>query len=378
MSVDLTSVGSFLIFVVVLSGLVFVHELGHFLTAKRLGVHIEEFGIGFPPRLVGVVRDDRGKLRLVGRKAAKKADTHAGPARTIYSINAIPLGGFVRPVGEDDPLVPGGLASAPKRVRIAILAAGSTFNLLFAFLVFVVGFRVGWPDRVLVNRVAENSPAQSVGLRAEDVILRADDADIHYPNQLSEITYRHLGLPLSLLVQRGDQVLPLTITPRPLADIPQGQGPMGIEMRPDLVTGYSWPKATGRAGQELLYQFQVLLELPGRIIRQEIPLAAVRPIGPVGLNDLTREAVVTAQEINEWFPVLQLIGLVSVALATTNLLPLPALDGGRILFVLIEAVRGRRVDPAREGMVHLIGMAMLLALMALITYQDIFNPIIPR
>jgi regulator of sigma E protease len=98
----------------------------------------------------------------------------------------------------------------------------------------------------------------------------------------------------------------------------------------------------------------------------------------VGLNDLTHEAVVTAQEINQWFPIIQLVGLVSVALATTNLLPLPALDGGRIMFVLLEAVRGRRIDPAREGMVHLVGMVMLLLLMVVITYQDIFNPIIPR
>ena len=95
-------------------------------------------------------------------------------------------------------------------------------------------------------------------------------------------------------------------------------------------------------------------------------------------SDLTHEAVVTAQAINQWFPILQLIGLVSVALATTNLLPLPALDGGRIMFVLLEAVRGRRIDPAREGMVHLVGMVMLLLLMVVITYQDIFNPIIPR
>jgi regulator of sigma E protease len=153
---------------------------------------------------------------------------------------------------------------------------------------------------------------------------------------------------------------------------------MGIEMRPDIVTNYSWPQAFVRAGQEMYYQFQVLFELPGRIFRQEVPLETLRPIGVVGLNDLTREAVTTAQEINQWFPVLQLIGLVSVALATTNLLPLPALDGGRILFVLIEAVRGRRLDPAREGMVHLIGMLMLLVLMVVITYQDIINPIIPR
>jgi len=126
------------------------------------------------------------------------------------------------------------------------------------------------------------------------------------------------------------------------------------------------------------YQFQVLFELPAKIISRQVPLASVRPIGVVGLNDLTREAVTTAQSINQWFPILQLIGLVSVALATTNLLPIPALDGGRILFVLIEAVRGRRMDPAREGMVHLAGMVVLLLLMVVITYQDIFNPIVPR
>ena len=153
---------------------------------------------------------------------------------------------------------------------------------------------------------------------------------------------------------------------------------MGIEMRPDIVTNYSWPHAAVRAGQEMVYQFRVLVELPAKVLAHQVPLASVRPIGIVGLNDLTRAAVTTAAQINQWFPILQLVGLVSVALATTNLLPLPALDGGRILFVLIEAVRGRRLDPAREGMVHLVGMVMLLLLMVVITYQDIFNPIIPR
>ena len=371
----LTGIGSFLIFVLVLSGLVFIHELGHFLTAKRLGIHIEEFGFGFPPRLIGVVRGADGKLRILrGSKTPKPAEL--GGQRTIYSLNAIPLGGFVRPVGEDDPFVQGGLASAPKRVRLAVLAAGPGFNLLFAFLVFIVGFRVGWPDRVVVNKVVPGTPSAAAGLQAEDIILNAGGTDIHYPNQLSEETYSHLGLPIKLVVQRGAEKLDITVTPR--SQWPEGEGPMGIEMRPDIVTNYSWPQSIGRAAQEMVYQFRVLVELPARVIRGQIPLSTVRPIGVVGLNDLTREAVVTAQSINQWFPILQLIGLVSVALATTNLLPLPALDGGRIVFVLIEAVRGRRIDPAREGMVHLVGMAFLLVLMAVITYQDIFNPIIPR
>jgi len=208
------------------------------------------------------------------------------------------------------------------------------------------------------------------------VILEANGRDIHYTYQLSDITYSHLGQAIPLVLGRGGNRLEVTLTPR--TEWPSGQGPMGIEMRPDLVTNYSWPQAIGRAGQELIYQFQVLIELPAKIIKQQVPLESVRPIGVVGLNDLTRDAVTAAQEINQWFPILQLIGLVSVALATTNLLPLPALDGGRILFVLIEAVRGKRLDPAREGMVHLVGMLMLLVLMAVITYQDIFNPIVPR
>ena len=372
---SLTWIGSVLVFILLLSLLVFVHELGHFLTAKRLGIHIEEFGLGFPPRVVGVVRNPEGKWRLVrGPKTPKPAEI--GQGSTIYSLNAIPLGGFVRPVGEDDPLVPGGLASAPKRVRLAVLFAGPFFNLLFAFLVFIVGFHVGWPDRVVVNAVVAGTPSDAAGLKVGDIVLQAGGVDIHYPNQLSEQTYNHLGQPMPLLVQRGSQQLQLTVTPR--ANPPEGQGPMGIEMRPDIVTNYSWPQSIGRAAQEMVYQFQVLFELPARVIRGQIPLSTIRPVGVVGLNDLTHEAVVTAQEINQWFPVLQLIGLVSVALATTNLLPLPALDGGRIMFVLLEAVRGRRIDPAREGMVHLVGMVMLLLLMVVITYQDIFNPIIPR
>ncbi len=372
---DLTSIGSFFVFVLVLSVLIFVHEFGHFITAKRLGIHIEEFGFGFPPRLIGIVRGADGKLRVVkGQNTPKPAEMAA--QSTIYSLNAIPLGGFVRPVGEDDPLTPGGLAAAPKRVRLAVLFAGPLFNLIFAFFIFLIGFRVGWPDRVVVNKVVPGTPAESAGLKPEDIILSAGGSDIHYTNQLSDITYSHLGLPVAIVVTRGSQNLSMSVTPR--ATWPDNEGPMGIEMRPDIVTNYSWPQATLRAGQEMAYQFQVLFELPAKVLSHQIPLSTVRPIGVVGLNDLTRAAVTTAQQINQWFPILQLVGLVSVALATTNLLPLPALDGGRIVFVLIEAVRRRRLDPAREGMVHLVGMVMLLLLMVVITYQDIFNPIIPR
>jgi regulator of sigma E protease len=372
---SLLSVGSFFIFLIILSLLVFVHELGHFLLARWFRVHIEEFGIGFPPRLVGVVRDVEGKLRVFFGLKAPSAAELGGP-RTIYSLNAIPIGGFVRPVGEDNPSIPGGLAASSKTARISILAAGSTFNLIFAFLVFIFSFRLGWPDgRVLIAEVVPDSPAQRAGLQPGDVVLRANDTDVKVTQDLSRVTHSHLGQPVELLIERAGQSFAVTLIPR--TQWPNNQGPMGIRMDREIVQ-YPWGQAIVRAAQEIRNQFEAIIHLPALIIQRQLPSEMARPCGPVCLNDLTRVAVTAAQETNHLFPLIQLIGVISIALAITNLLPLPALDGGRILFVLIEAVRGRRVDPAREGLVHLVGMAMLLALMLIITYQDIFNPIVPR
>lgn len=371
----LSGIGSVLIFIVVLTVLVFVHELGHFLVARYFKIHIEEFGIGFPPRAIGVVKDKDNRWRVFFGQNAPKPE-ELGGQRTIYSLNALPIGGFVKPAGEDNPNVPGGLASASKTARIAVLAAGSTFNLIFALLVFTIGFRLGWPDRVTLAEVRPGSPAAVAGLQKGDVVLRVDETDIHHTQQISQIVYANLGTPIEIALQRGTQELTTEVTPR--TEWPEGEGPMGIAMTLTLVTDYSWPQAFARAGREIAFQFDELIRLPGRLIRSEIPLEVARPIGIVGMNDLTRVAVEVAAETNQWFPLVQLIGTISVALAITNLLPLPALDGGRILFVLIEAVRGRRIDPAREGLVHLAGMVVLLMLMVIITYQDIVNPIIPR
>lgn len=372
---SLLGVISLFAFLLILSLLVFVHELGHFLLAKAFGVHVEEFGIGFPPRLIGAARDAQGKWRwFLGFNKPKPAEL-GGPS-TIYSLNAIPLGGFVRPLGEQSASIPGGFAAAPKHARLAILAAGPVFNLIFSFLIFVLGFRLGWPDRIYVARVVEDTPAQATGLQAEDIILRAAGQDVHYPQQLRYITFDHLGQPMLLEVERQGEVIALTIIPR--LEWPTGQGPMGIEMGQSLIKSYTWPQAIGRAGQEIFFEIQELVQLPSRIMREEIPPEAARPCGPVCMNDLTRAAVTTAQATNQWFPLIQFIGLISIALGTTNLLPLPALDGGRILFVLLETVRGRRFNPLREGVVHMVGMLLLLMLMVFITYQDIVNPIVPR
>jgi regulator of sigma E protease len=346
----LTSLPVLLGFVFVLALLILAHEAGHFFAAKRLGVVVEEFGLGFPPRL-------------------KKLFERDG---TAYTLNWIPLGGFVRPRGENDPTVPGGLAGAPKRVRIAVLAAGSLTNLLIGFLVFVVAFKLG-STLVAVAAVAEGTPAAAAGLQAGDVIVKADNLSINYITDLQDYVQRHLGQPIQLTVEREGQTLQIPLTPRTPAETPEDQGPLGIELGPVLGPGHSWFGAIGRAAREVFYQVEQLVLLPGRLLRGQVEAAEVRPIGPVGLYQVTDVVVDIARETNEWFLVIQLVGLVSVAVALTNLLPLPALDGGRILFVLVEALRGRRVDPEREGLVHVVGMLMLLVLMALITYQDVVN-----
>ncbi len=377
---DFLSSSGFLTFVLVIGGLIFVHELGHFIAARRTGVRVDEFGFGFPPRVLGIVQDSEGRWRVFfgnRRPGRGSEDREAVKASlgTIYSLNLIPLGGFVRPAGEDNPSVPGGLAASSKRVRLVVLAAGAAMNLLVAYLAFVAGFKVGWPDRVAIANVVPESPASAAGLMPGDVILTASGNEIHYFAQLIRQTQEHLGLPLALEVQRGEETVKVTLVPR--TEWPEDQGPMGIEMQMVFIKDYSWSQALVRAAQEIGLHIREIATLPSRIFKGEVPLAIARPIGLKGIYDLTDQAVESVQVTDEWYPLIQLVGLISVALAFTNLLPLPALDGGRILFVLLEAVRGRRVAPEREGFVHAVGFVVLLALMLIINVQDFVNPVVP-
>lgn len=342
-----------LTFVGLIGSLILFHELGHFIAARLTGVRVDEFGLGFPPRLLTLFR--------------------AGGTR--FTLNLIPLGGFVRPVGEDDPTVPGGLASASKRVRFAVVSAGALTNLIIAWLVLAAGFAGGWPDRVAISLVVEGSPAEQSGLLAGDVVLEADGHTIHYQVQLAQAVVDHLGEPLSLTVQRDSSELELVITPR--TEWPEDQGPMGVELT-ILEVQYAPLAALVRAGQEVGLYVQDTLLLPSRILRGEIPLAAARPIGLVGLKQISDRAVEVAQQAQRWTPLIHLTAAISVALGVSNLLPLPALDGGRLMFILIEAVRGRRLSPEREGRAHIIGFVVLLTLMVVINALDILYPVVVR
>lgn len=339
------------IFALVLGGLIFFHELGHFLVAVRMGIKIKEFGLGFPPRLF-TLGNWRG---------------------TEFTLNFIPLGGFVRPVGEDDPTIEGGLAAAAPWRRVAVLVAGSGTNVLLALLVLTVGFATGWPDRVAIQGVSTDSPAEGVGLQAGDIVVSANGDAIHLPPQLSEIIYASLGKSVLLEIERQGIIHEVRVVPR--IEWPEMQGPIGVALSWELVS-YPLPRAALRALQETTYQMREIVLLPARLITRQIQMTEVRLVSPVGLKAINDQAVDAAVQLGQLFPVMQLLAFVSVALAVTNLLPLPALDGGRILFVLLEQIRGRRIAPEKEGLVHFVGMAMLLGLMSMLVIQDIIDPLV--
>ena len=409
--------------IVGLSILVFVHELGHYLTAKWSGVVVEEFGFGYPPRLFAfwhtegrIVVDGKelvvprgfklpkelgpGSLVMVESvidskerpvlRAIEEVDPEdasaAGAARvdyldpgTLFSVNAIPFGGFAKMLGEEDPTAPGSLASKGKLARILVLSAGGIMNLLTAVLFFALAMMVGAPtvaepENAVVNSVSPSSPAEAVGLEAGDVVLRADDFEILSITDLQEYTQAHLGETIVLSVEREGEMLEIAVVPR--IDVPSGEGPIGIGLSPRTTIERSpWYQAIWLGMKQTVSLTGLIFTVPVQIIRGLIPADLARPVGPVGVGQLVGDAVQYSLDTGWWYPAMQIMGTLSVALAVTNLLPLPGLDGGRILFVIVEGVRGRRIDPAKEGLVHLIGLALLVALMLLITWQDLVNPV---
>lgn len=352
-------------FIIAFGLLVFLHELGHFLTARLFKVEVEEFGFGFPPRLV-------------------KLFTWSG---TDFTLNWIPFGAFVRPKGENDPNIPGGLASANPWVRLAVLLGGPTMNLLAGVLLFCMVFnRTGAPDLTTVQiiEVAKDSPAAEVGIQPGDIITSVNGVEIDSMDRLSVMVKSNQGKEISIALVRDNTSLVVKATPR--LNPPPNQGSLGITMG-NPIEPVSLVQAIPLGVRMTIEQGRQLIELPGRLIRGQIPQEQARFVGPVGIFNIYQQAQErdieteqqAAQPSQPSMPAvnrLYLLAVISVALGFTNLLPIPALDGGRILFVLPEIVLRRRIPPQYENMIHLVGFAALLALMIYITTQDILNPIV--
>ncbi len=348
----LWAIGGFLI---ILTPIVLIHEFGHFAAAKLVKVKVEEFGFGLPPRAV----------KLFERNG------------TIYSLNWIPVGGFVRPAGEDNPDVPGGLAAASKKARLFVLAAGSGMNFITAIFFFWLALVLGAPA-VQVGDINPGSPAEVGGLQSGDIILEVEGRIVMSAGTLINTVAERAGTGIDLVVLRDGVEQTVTVVPRRAGEYDAAvEGPLGIGLGEGPRIGRNPIEAIVGSGQFMWEYISLYARLPSMLINGEITPAEARPVSIVGISQIAGEAAESSASGRTLYPILTMASFISIALGLTNLLPIPALDGGRILFVLIEAIRGRRIEPEREGMVHVIGMLVLLALMFVLIVQDIINPIIP-
>lgn len=389
---------SILPFLAMLVLLIVVHEIGHFVTAKLAGVKVLEFGLGYPPRLWGMKRGD-----------------------TEYTINALPLGGFVRMLGEEDPSDPKSLAAKPRWIRLVVLSSGAAMNVVLAVLLFSLA--VGIPrevddSRARVVDVVPGGPAERAGLQPGDVIFAVNGREVRSVGELGYRLRLNLGETVDLRIRRaagtsGAEFIEVPVYARWSADPyidedgnERAQGPTGITISPaygsieaippeeqeeiakELPPGETvpmtrmvpfsktvweppWealPNGAGRAFESVLLARN---EIESRI-RGGFPGVGggFQVTGPVGIAQLTGEVVDEAG----WKSLMEFAALISMNLAVINILPLPMLDGGRVVFVLIEFVRGgKRIAPQKEAMVHFAGLVAILTLAVVITYFDVIR-----
>jgi regulator of sigma E protease len=357
------------IFVAILSVLVLVHELGHFTVARLIGVFVEEFGFGLPPK-------------IFGKKIGK----------TLYSLNALPIGGFVRLAGEDEE--DNQIRAEKKKLkgkelkkyfwartkleRAAILVAGVTMNFVLAWaivtglLIYGIEEPAPW---VKIEEVTANTPAAISGVKPQDIVKEITYTDAkgshtlptRMPQELIDITRKNMGNEVVLHVTRGTEQLRVPVTPR--KEYPTGEGPMGIKIGYDIQNlKYPWYEAPFQSvvfnvkrSRDMLVAIATLPSraLQGQNVQDEVA-------GPIGIAQITGQAAKVGP-----IAVFNLMSILSLSLALLNFLPIPALDGGRLLFVFIEAVVGKKVKPQIERRAHQIGMLGLLLFILLVTLNDL-------
>jgi regulator of sigma E protease len=334
---------SIVAFVLMLFVLVGIHELGHFVSAKLCKIHVAEFGFGFPPRLWG---------RRYGE--------------TLFSLNAIPLGGFVRLEGENGEITgPRSFGARPAWQRLLVLAAGACMNLIGALVLFYLVFTIAPipEDRPIVSIIEPQSPATQV-LKLGDVVTAVNGVAVTSQDDVRNQVACTIGHPTTLTIRRHGATLERTVIPR--VNPPAGQGRVGFAGR--IV--YS-----GTDGWQALQQ---TLAQPGDFVQSVAGIfqnhgcvdSGAGLTGPVGIARVTGAAANAVPQLGMG-PVLYLAALISMNLAFVNLLPFPALDGGRMLVVLVGIARRRRVDPRREALFHALGFALLLTLVLGVSAHDI-------
>ncbi len=380
-----------LVFLIILSLLVLIHEAGHFFVAKKLGIKIEEFGFGLPPRAFGIKYGE-----------------------TIYSINWLPIGGFVKLYGEDE--AGGGefkvqsskfkvkekdrafFAKSPWE-RASVVVAGVVMNAILAACIFYIflgisGFTVSLPllgdhkflfvnqqnvSDIIVGSVAKDSPAAKAGIKPLSKITKLNGQSVSDTHVFVDTINKNRGKEITIAWQdtRTNKNFTAIVTPR--VSPPKNEGALGVgfsAMQTAVLTYKTMPQklASGivHPVNLLLYNFDVMGKLIGFSLKEKTAAPLRGSVsGPVGIYSVVGSIIQIPDVKERVLQILNLAGILSISLAFFNILPIPALDGGRLFFILIEAVLGKKVPQKFESMVHTVGMVVLLLLLALITFQDI-------
>jgi len=356
----LSTVLNILEFILAFGALVFLHELGHFIAARSNKIEVEEFGFGYPPKIFRLFR--------------------AGG--TDFTMNWIPFGGFCRMKGEaGDTLEVGSFMAANPWCRLATLLGGPITNLLIGMLLIAFLFtRVGAPDltKVKIIEIAPNSPA-AADLMVGDIITQLNGKSVDSTDKLTQLVLPNLGNEITLTILRDGNPLKVSITPR--VKSPEGEGAMGVTIS-NPVNKITYLQAIPMAFISTMDQGYQLLMLPVRLISGQIAASDARMVSVKGIYDIYAQVqTIDKQEAAidpsvKGLTVLNFLAMISIALGFTNLLPIPALDGGHILFLIPEILFKKRVKPELEGRVHFIGYVILMGLMVVMVINDIINPVI--
>lgn len=380
-----------LVFLLILSVLVLIHEAGHYFVAKKFGIKVEEFGFGLPPRLWGF----------------KKGET-------IYSLNWLPIGGFVKLFGEDEAGA-GRITTKGKEKskgddhraffsrsigqRTAVILAGVIMNTLLAVVIYYIFLGVGnfktdlpligqhtffgvnqqLKTDIIISEVSKGSPAEKAGLTPFSHVLSINGMKVKSTEEFSKIVRANKGKQVTIEWQdvKTQVIKKSTVTPR--VNPPKNQGALGVSFFPvpTVALSYDTPVQKAFSGfihpaNLMVYQFSVI----GSLIQVSVKEKTVEPLsqsvsGPVGIYSLVGTIIDIPDAKERFLQMLNLAGLLSISLAFFNVLPIPGLDGGRFFFIVIEAVTRRKVSQRIEGYAHAVGMILLIGLIALVTFKDI-------
>ena len=364
-------------FVLAFGVMVFLHELGHYLISRAFKIEIEEFGFGLPPRLC--------KLFTLGG--------------TVFTLNWLPFGAFVRPKGEFENAGENSLRAAPAWKQILVCFGGPLMNLLTAFVIFTCMFdQVGWANTsvVLLDKVEAGSPAETAGMKSGDQFISIDGTVVDSFDKVTQTVQANLNKPISVVLKRGTEELELSVTPS--SNPPEGQGAMGIVITYPM-EDFTLGESIREGFSETTYMIGQYVTGLWQLISGQIEMGLESIVGPVGMfsyyEDVTEMDKETAEEVEQrieereesgqeitqptastvqtpWLNRLNFFAIIAIALGITNLFPIPALDGGRILILLPELITGKKLPEKVEMTFNSVGMILLLALMFFVMFKDIF------